>query len=711
MNQIASMTIGVIPRWLTPRLPHLALVILVACGGGITEPTTNPLPALLSVSPSLIVSGSNVNSLTLTGSGFIPASQARWGARDRVTHFVNAQTLTVDLLANDVANFGTTDIAVVNGAPGGGTSASVAVAIGYPAPQLTSVSPNTSPIQSSADGSVPITINGTGFVSKSLLRLSGYVIAATVVSPTQITTTLSNYLLSTPRALDFTVSNPTPGGGTSNAVDLSVVYPVPSLSSTSPDSTVTGAAFTLTVNGNGFGSSSVVRWNGADRPTTLGSTTKLTAAIPATDVASGGSVSLSVFNPTPGGGTSNTVSYVVREAAPTVGSISPGVITVGGAATTVTISGTNFRSGAKAQWNGQDRASTRVSATSFTITLTPADVASAGVGKVTIVNPGASGVSNAMALAVIASNASLGIASTIALAHTDLVYDSTRAVFYASVPSGATSHANSIVRIDPASGVITGTVGVGSNPATLAIADDGSFLYVALLGAPMIVRVDLATLTKDIEIQLPANGILGGTYGEDIVPIPGLPRTIAVSTFYTTALPRNAGTVMFDGAVRRPAAGPGHTGSNRITRGASGTRIYGYDNEGEAGLRSLLVSADGLREETVRSGLVSGYGTDIEYSGGFLYATTGAVVDAGAMQKLGTIPASGVVRPDAANGRVHFLSDTTIRTFHYTALGAIGSFSDPSLGSHTKLIRWGNDGLAAGGGTSIVLLRGALAGQ
>jgi len=54
-----------------------------------------------------------------------------------------------------------------------------------------------------------------------------------------------------------------------------------------------------------------VRWNGADRATTYVSPTQLTAVIPATDVATAGSARVTVFNPPPGGGTSNEVGLVV----------------------------------------------------------------------------------------------------------------------------------------------------------------------------------------------------------------------------------------------------------------------------------------------------------------------------------------------------------------------------------------------------------------
>jgi hypothetical protein len=88
--------------------------------------------------------------------------------------------------------------------------------------------------------------------------------------------------------------------------------PVPVASSLSPSSAGAGTSgLTLTVSGSGFLSSSVVRWNGADRATTLVGTTQLRAAITASDLATAGSVPVSVFTPAPGGGTSATLAFTV----------------------------------------------------------------------------------------------------------------------------------------------------------------------------------------------------------------------------------------------------------------------------------------------------------------------------------------------------------------------------------------------------------------
>jgi len=75
------------------------------------------------------------------------------------------------------------------------------------------------------------------------------------------------------------------------------VNPVAALSSISPTTIASGGSdFTLTVNGSNFANGDVVRWNGTDRVTTFVSTTELSAAILAADIANGGTASVTVFN-------------------------------------------------------------------------------------------------------------------------------------------------------------------------------------------------------------------------------------------------------------------------------------------------------------------------------------------------------------------------------------------------------------------------------
>lgn len=94
--------------------------------------------------------------------------------------------------------------------------------------------------------------------------------------------------------------------------------PVPATTSLSPAFvTAGGSAFTLTVNGSGFVDNSVVRWNGADRTTTRVSSTQLAAAIGSSDIAVAGTAQVTVFNPAPGGGTSNAQTFTINNPVPT----------------------------------------------------------------------------------------------------------------------------------------------------------------------------------------------------------------------------------------------------------------------------------------------------------------------------------------------------------------------------------------------------------
>ena len=72
-----------------------------------------------------------------------------------------------------------------------------------------------------------------------------------------------------------------------------------------------GPQFTLTVNGFGFVSSSIVYWNADALTTTYVSSSQLTAIVPAAETALRGTASVTVVNPPPGGGTSNNVLFSV----------------------------------------------------------------------------------------------------------------------------------------------------------------------------------------------------------------------------------------------------------------------------------------------------------------------------------------------------------------------------------------------------------------
>lgn len=103
-------------------------------------------------------------------------------------------------------------------------------------------------------------------------------------------------------------------------VDSFVVYSnveAPQVSAVTPAAVdAGGGGFALTVDGANFVNGSVVRWNGAGRPTTFVSATRLTADIPAADIAAEGAAQVTVANPAPDGGTSNALTVQIGPAPP-----------------------------------------------------------------------------------------------------------------------------------------------------------------------------------------------------------------------------------------------------------------------------------------------------------------------------------------------------------------------------------------------------------
>jgi hypothetical protein len=71
----------------------------------------------------------------------------------------------------------------------------------------------------------------------------------------------------------------------------------------SPD----GQQFTLTANGTGFLSTSTIDFNGTALATTFVSSKQLTAVVPAADISTASTASITIVNPSPGGGKSNAV--------------------------------------------------------------------------------------------------------------------------------------------------------------------------------------------------------------------------------------------------------------------------------------------------------------------------------------------------------------------------------------------------------------------
>jgi subtilisin family serine protease len=119
------------------------------------------------------------------------------------------------------------------------------------------------------------------------------------------------------------------------ATVASIPNPSPVVTALTPPSG-RGGPLSLTIIGSGFNAFSVVRWNGHDRPTTVINTKKIQAVISSADLAAAGTADVTVFNPTPAGGTSVAMLFTI-EPPPRLTISAPSVTT--GGSETVTLEG------------------------------------------------------------------------------------------------------------------------------------------------------------------------------------------------------------------------------------------------------------------------------------------------------------------------------------------------------------------------------------
>ena len=276
----------------------------------------------------------------------------------------------------------------------------------------------------------------------------------------------------------------------------------------------------------------------------------------------------------------------------------------------------------------------------------------------------------------------------VSLQTNDIIYDASTNRIYATVPSTAGPRGNSITPIDPSTGLLGTSVFVGSEPGTLAITDNGQYLYFGLNGAAAARRFDLATQTAGLQFSLRSNPPL---YVEDIEAIPGQPNAVAISRRNISSSPRHEGVAIYVDGVKLPNEA---RGANVIEFSNTSTLLLGYTNESSDALfRTMSVGANGVSDTNSAGGLVTG--NDIEYADGRIYTTSGRVIDPFTRSLLGTIAASGSVFPDPLADQVYFLSGNKISSYDIGTFLFNWEITVPGVSSGAdQLIRFGDHGLA-----------------
>jgi hypothetical protein len=286
--------------------------IMVANPDGQTTGTSgpqvaiqNPVPAITKLSPSSAVAGSASLEVMVTGTGFLQGSVAAFSGSPRVTTVESATQLMVTLTAADLVTAAQASVTVTNPAPGGGVSPAVAFSVTPGPPTITAITPESITAPAAA---TQITILGSGFTPQPVVWMQQQMFTPDSVTANKILVTVPSYLLLEPAVIDVSVLS---SGIFSNVVELSVVNPLPVIQSISNSTVVAGSpGFGVTIQATGFVQNTQINVNGVPLASPFAAVNNV-VRIPTSALAQVGTITFSLTNPGPGGGTSNSVTMHV----------------------------------------------------------------------------------------------------------------------------------------------------------------------------------------------------------------------------------------------------------------------------------------------------------------------------------------------------------------------------------------------------------------
>ena len=322
-------------------------------------------------------------SITVTGTGFTPGALADFGPGVTVkfTTYTDAGHLIAHVVVAPDATVGSRSVAVTLSDSRSATCTGCFTVT--PGPSVTDVSPN----QIGPGGQRTVTVTGTNFAPgvKVTVPASGVAITSvTVVDSTTLLVGLSTAGVAAPGPRDLIITNPADAGSTTCGGCFSVTD-APVVTEVSPAVLGGGAQTTVTVTGANLvpGARLSVAGTGVAVLTqSWVDANHLTATLSVAGAATPGGRTITVINPDGGKGACATCFSVAS--APTVAGLTPAIF-ARGTNTAVTITGTNFQSGAAVSLGSGVSVQDVTVVDTQTITATVVVSATTGTGNRTLV--------------------------------------------------------------------------------------------------------------------------------------------------------------------------------------------------------------------------------------------------------------------------------------------------------------------------------------
>ena len=346
----------------------------------VTE-QANPVPVIDALTPGSVPAGSASVGLSISGSGFIADTVLNLGGR-QLEVSITPESLDAIIPADLLSIPGTLSGLVSNPTPGGG-AASFTINVLNEAPTIDGFDPTSVDV---GGDSLGLTVSGSNFAPNATITVDGTRIPTQFVSASQLTGTIPGVLLQSPAQLAIGVFIPPPGGGSAAGGSLAVQNPAPTLTSLDPPTTNMDALpVRVTVTGRGFLPTSEVQVDGNVSETTFISTTSLSFNVSVVSVPA--VLSVTVVNPQPGGGASDSLNFTIGNPVPVIVSLDSTEVAADDLPVTITVTGTGLVATSQVELN-QTAAVSDVSirdATSLTFTVPAGTVA--GEHEITVVNP------------------------------------------------------------------------------------------------------------------------------------------------------------------------------------------------------------------------------------------------------------------------------------------------------------------------------------